>query len=102
MIQDKEELFALLRSHRDQIQNLGVRRVGLFGSFVRGKQNEASDIDVLVEFERGQKTFDHFIHLAFFLEELFKRRVEVVTPESLSPYLKPHITRNIEYVSFGS
>ena len=100
MIQDKEELFALLRSHEDEIRDLGVKRLGLFGSFTRGEQNQDSDVDVLVEFERDQKTFDHFIHLAFLLEDLFKRRVEVVTPESLSPYLKPHITRNIEYVSF--
>jgi len=101
MIQDKEELFALLRNHRNKIRDLGVKRVGLFGSFARGRQNRESDIDVLVEFERGQKTFDHFIHLAYLLEELCERRVEVITPESLSPYLKPHITQNIEYVSFG-
>jgi predicted nucleotidyltransferase len=102
MIQDKQEIFGMLRNQKDKIRSLGVKRLGLFGSFARGEQNQNSDIDVLVEFEKGQKTFDHFIHLAFFLEELFKRRVEVVTPESLSPYLKPRITSGIEYVSFGS
>ena len=102
MVQDKQELFMLLRSREDKIRGLGVKRLGLFGSFVRGEQNQTSDVDMLVEFERGQKTFDHFIHLAFLLEELLERPVEVLTPESLSPYLKPHIIRNIEYVSFGS
>lgn len=102
MIQNKAELFALLKNHEGEIRDLGVKRLGLFGSFVRGEQDQESDVDMLVEFEKGRKTFDHFIHLAFFLEKLFERRVEVVTPESLSPYLKPHITRNIQYVSFGS
>ena len=98
MVQDKQEIFGLLRGREDKIRSLGVKRLALFGSFARGEQNPDSDIDVLVEFERDQKSFDHFIHLAFFLEELFKRPVELVTPESLSPYLKPHITQNIEYV----
>lgn len=98
MVQDKQEIFILLRSQEDKIRRLGVKRLGLFGSFARGEQNRDSDIDVLVEFEKGQKNFDHFIHLAFLLEELFKRPVELVTPESLSPYLKPHIAQEIEYV----
>ncbi|WP_296758099.1 nucleotidyltransferase domain-containing protein [Roseiflexus sp.] len=57
----------------------------MFGSFVRRQQDSNSDIDVLVEFESGRKTFDNFIQVALFLEELFGRRVELVTPEALSP-----------------
>lgn len=102
MVQDKKELFSLLQSQRNKIQSFGVKRLGLFGSFARGEQNRDSDVDVLVEFEGGQKNFDHFIHLAFFLEGLFRRSVELVTPESLSPYLKPRIIESIEYVSFRS
>jgi predicted nucleotidyltransferase len=79
---------------------LGVRRLGLFGSFVRGEQHADSDIDVLVEFEQGQKSFDHFMDLCFFLEELFKRKVEVLTRESLSPHIGPHILKELEYVAF--
>ncbi|MCL6541646.1 MAG: nucleotidyltransferase domain-containing protein [Roseiflexus sp.] len=76
---------SLIREHQSQIRNLGVRRLGLFGSFVRRQQDSNSDIDVLVEFESGRKTFDNFIQVALFLEELFGRRVELVTPEALSP-----------------
>jgi hypothetical protein len=57
---------------------------------------------MLVEFEPGRKTFDAFMQLAFFLEALFGRRVELVTPESLSPYIGPHILREMEYVSFDA
>lgn len=102
MIHNKQELLSLLRSHQEEIRGFGVKRLGLFGSFFRGTPSPESDVDLIVEFERGEKTFDHFIELSFLLEELFKRPVELVTPESMSPYLKPHITKNVEYVPFGS
>lgn len=69
-------------------------------SYVRDKPDETSDVDLLVEFERGQKTFDHFIALSFLLEDLLRRRVELVTPEGLSPYIEPHILQEVEYVAF--
>ena len=101
-VQTKEHVLLLMQEHQHQIRAFGVRQLGLFGSFVRGQQESESDVDVLVEFEAGQKTFDAFIQLAFFLEELFGRRVELVTPESLSPYISPHILREIEYVRFDA
>jgi predicted nucleotidyltransferase len=90
-----------LQAHREAIRALGVRRLGLFGSFGRGEQDAESDVDLLVEFEPGQKTFDGFMRLAFYLEALFGRRVELVTPESLSPYIGPHILSEVTYVQLG-
>src|SRR5919205_76496 len=55
------------------------------------------DVDILVEFEEGRKSFDNFMRLSFFLEELFGRRVELLTAESLSPHIGPHILREVEY-----
>ena len=55
-------------------------------------------MDILVEFDPGLKTFDNFIHLAFFLEDILKRRVELVTPDALSPYIGPHIMKEVESV----
>src|SRR3990172_2881072 len=101
-VQAKEHILALLREHEAQIKALGVKRLALFGSFVRGQQSIDSDVDVLVEFTPGGKTFDNFSQLAFFLEGLFGRRVELITPESLSPYLGPHILNEIEYVTFDT
>jgi len=91
-----------MQAHQSQIRAFGVRRLGLFGSFARGQQNESSDIDLLVEFDPRQKTFDAFMNLCFFLEDLLQRRVELVTPESLSPYIGPHILREVEYVPLGA
>ncbi|MCI0439645.1 MAG: nucleotidyltransferase family protein [Chloroflexi bacterium] len=99
-VQAKEQVLSLIRSHQCEIKNLGVKRLGLFGSFVRGEQNAESDVDMLVEFEAGKKSFDAFMNLAFFLEDLFERRVELVTLESLSPFISPHVLEEIEYVSF--
>ncbi len=101
-VQTKEQLLALLRDHQAHISALGVKRLGVFGSFMHGRPKVDSDVDVLVEFVPGRKTFDNFIQLAFFLERLFDRHVELVTPESLSPFLGPHILSEVEYVPFDA
>jgi hypothetical protein len=97
-VQSKEEIVTLLLSHRKEIETLGVKKIGLFGSFRKNMQGKQSDVDLLVEFVRGKKSFRNFISLAFFLEDLLNRKVELVTPESLSPYLKPSILKETEYV----
>ena len=102
MIERKKDLFALLAKHHEQLKQFGVKRWGVFGSFARDQQNARSDVDILVEFEQGKKSFDNFMHLAFFLEEQVGRRVELVTPESLSPHIGPHILREVEYAPIGS
>lgn len=84
----------ILKSHEREIkEKFGVRRIGLFGSFARGEQKDTSDVDILVEFE--EPTFDNFMNLAFFLEDLFGRRVELVTPDSLSPYIAPYVKKEV-------
>lgn len=100
MVQTKENILTILKRNEDRIKTFGVKRLGLFGSFVRKDSNDESDVDFLVEFEKDKKTFDNFIHLSFFLEELMKRRIELVTHESLSPYFKPYINEEVEYVVF--
>jgi predicted nucleotidyltransferase len=100
-INNKSELFSALLRNQARLRQYGVKRCGVFGSFARGKQTDQSDVDILVEFEPGKKSFDNFMKLAFFLEETFGRRVELVTPESLSPYIGPHILREVEYASTG-
>ena len=101
-VHTKEDVLSLLRENRNRFLALGVKRLGLFGSFVRDDPSPTSDIDLLVEFEPGQKTFDHFMELCFLLEDILPRRVEVVTPESLSPHIGPHILKEIEYVSIAA
>jgi predicted nucleotidyltransferase len=97
-IQTKEDLFNILLQYKDTFKSYGVNKIGLFGSFVKGSQNAESDVDLLVEFLPDKKNFRNFINLAFFLEDMLNRKVELVTVESLSPYLKPYILQEVEYV----
>ncbi len=98
MVQTRAEIVRILQKHQAQVQSLGVKRLGLFGSFVREDARPESDVDFWVEFEPGQKTFDNFMGLVFLLEELLQRPVELVTPESVSPYIRPYIESELEYV----
>ena len=97
----KEHVLSVIRTHA-ALSEFGVKRCGVFGSFVRDQPTSTSDVDILVEFESGKKTFDNYIHLAFFLEDLLGRPVDLITPESLSPHIGPHILREVEYVSLGA
>jgi len=99
---DKAAIFKILQSHSIQLNKLGVKRLGLFGSRVRNTPHQESDIDLLVEFEPEQKNFDNFMQVFDLLEDIFPYRVEVVTTESLSPYIKPYILKEVEYVSFNA
>jgi predicted nucleotidyltransferase len=101
-IKTKQDILEILHQNRVRLKELGVSSIGLFGSFVRGEQHHNSDIDLLVEFAVGKKTFDSFMKLVFFLEEILQRRVEVVTVESLSPYLGPHILKEVEYAALAA
>ena len=82
---------ARLAAAEPAIRALGVARLALFGSVVRDEARPDSDVDVLVQFSPGQKSYAHFIALSELLESLLRRHVELVTPEALSPFLGPRI-----------
>jgi uncharacterized protein len=69
-----------------------VKSLAVFGSMARGDDHEGSDLDVLVTFE-GPATFDNFMGLKLDLEELCGRRVDLLTPRSLSPEMRKEIDR---------
>lgn len=97
VVQTKQDILAVISENQARIRALGVRRLGLFGSFLHGEQRSDSDVDFIVEFQPGRKTFDNFMELTFLLEGLLQRRVELVTTEALSPYIGPHILEEVEY-----
>ena len=96
-ILSKEFIKQTLVDNRKALRKYGVKRIGLFGSYVRGTATAASDIDFLVELER--LTFDDYMGLALFLEELFQKDVDLVTPTSIKPGVKPYVEKEIEYVT---
>jgi uncharacterized protein len=102
-VQTKAQVIALLHEYHQELHRFGVSRCGILGSFARDTAiHPQSDVDILVAFEPDQKTFDNFIHLSFFLEDIFGRTVDLITVESLSPYIGPRILDEVEYVSVGS
>lgn len=102
-LQSKEDLLRKLRASEQAIRACGVSRLQLFGSFARGTAiGQGSDVDLLVEFEPGEKSWDHFLELSLLLEEILGRQVELVTRESLSPYIGPKILEEAEDVPLGA
>ncbi len=92
------DAISTLKVHEKFIrQKFGVKRIGIFGSFARGEEREDSDLDVLVVFEEGQKTFDNYMDLKFYLEDLFGREVDLVTEKALKPQLKDIIMKDVVY-----
>lgn len=91
---DKIILETLVKN-KNILEKYDVKKIGLFGSFVRGEQKKNSDIDFLVEFETPD--FDNFMDLAFFLEDLFGRKVELITNGSISSHIQPYIEKEVKW-----
>jgi uncharacterized protein len=95
----KKFIVNTISERKSQITDLGVKTVGLFGSYCRNTQTEESDIDLLVDFRPDAYNYDNFINLCFLLDDLFiDKKVEVVTVMSLSPHIGPKILKTVEYV----
>lgn len=95
-MKDREEILRRLREHQQAIRKLGVRRLGLFGSIARGEGDLTSDLDFLVELE--QSTFDAYMNVKFFLEDLFQCPVDLVMADTIKPRLREGILKETVYV----
>ncbi len=99
MMLDKGYIVNTLIYNKSKIADLGISQIGLFGSYARNEQHEKSDIDIFVEFQPQKETFDNFMDLCFFLDDLFAGiKVEVVTKNGLSPIIGSKILKEVEYV----
>jgi len=97
-VNTKKDIQDSIAESHSILNGLGVKSIGLFGSFLRDEAQKDSDVDLLVDFHSGKKSFDNFMELSFYLEDLFGRRVEIITPQSLSKHIGPHILKEIEIV----
>ena len=94
----RDQAILRLLAAEAEIRALGVNRLALFGSVLRGEARPDSDVDILVEFSPGAKTFDRFLELSELLEDRLERRVELVTLGALSPFIGPRILTEAEDV----
>lgn len=96
-VQTKDQIFDRVRSHQSALKQFGAARLGLFGSFVRGEQTTESDVDFVVEFQEGKKTFRNFINMVYYLEKVMGREVELLTWEGMASFVKREAEKEIEY-----
>ncbi|MBI2629304.1 nucleotidyltransferase domain-containing protein [Candidatus Pacearchaeota archaeon] len=89
-----KEIIKILSIHKSEINKYGVKKIGLFGSFAKGKQNDKSDVDILVEFYNA--SFDNYMGLKLFLENLFGRNIDLVIEKGLKPELS-YIKKEVIY-----
>ena len=89
---ERDQVIRLISEQQQALDRLGVEMLSLFGSVAREDAQPDSDIDVLVDF-REKATFDRYMDLKFFLEDLLGARVDLVTRNALRPSMRPSIER---------
>lgn len=89
----RARILKTLRDNDEPLKKYSVKRIGLFGSYARGRQKRGSDIDFLVEFEKP--TYDNFYDLIVYLEKLFRRKVQVLTPAALETMRVKEVAQDI-------
>ena len=98
----RQDIIRKLKENFDTLKRFKVKRIGIFGSSVRDEVKENSDIDIVVEFEKGEGTFKNVGVLIDFLEKLFGREIDLLTPDGIESiridFIKEKIKRDVEYV----
>ena len=95
------EIKEILEKHNNYIrQTFHVSEIGIFGSFVKGREkaDNSSDVDILITFKKGYKDFFNYMRLKYYLENLLGREVDLVIKEAVKPRLKKRIFSEVEYV----
>ncbi|GAB6284305.1 MAG: nucleotidyltransferase family protein [Methanoregula sp.] len=88
-----------LMSHIDEIrETYKVSRIGVFGSISREEDSPESDVDILIDFIPGKVKYRAFIGLADALEQILSRPVDLITVNSLSPYMRPVIEKEVIWI----
>lgn len=88
-----------MNANSAKIKSYGVESLSLFGSLAKGMPDAESDVDLLINFDPEQKSYDNFMELSFFLEDLLGRKVEIIRTQSLNKYIGPHILNQAENVA---
>ena len=95
---DRDQILSSIRQNQTTLSQLGVKRLAIFGSVARGEATSNSDIDILVTFQ-GSITFDRYMDLKIYLEDLLGYSVDLVISDVLHPRLKPYVEGDAVYVA---
>lgn len=86
----------VLRRHLPELRDrYSVKSLGVFGSYVRGKQKKRSDLDLLVEFDEAPSLFE-YVNLENYLSDLVGIKVDLVMKKTLKPYIGQRILAEVE------
>ncbi len=94
----KNDILKILKEKKESLAHIGVKEIGLFGSYSKDLQDKGSDIDLLVDFYKNQETFDNLMSVYDILEDAFRNyKIEVVTKNGLSKHIGSYIITETEY-----
>ena len=91
-----KKIVVAIQEHKDELRNLEVKQIGLFGSYLKGNPKRGSDIDFIAAFRKP--SFDNYMDLKFLLEKILRKKVDLVTENSLKPDFK-YVKKEALYVS---
>lgn len=90
-----KEILKKIEEKSSDIKKYNVKKIGLFGSYLKNKQHTNSDIDILVSFDK--EGFDNYMDLLFLLERILKRKIDLVIENDLRPELR-YVKKEARYV----
>ena len=92
----KEAILAFLKNRKEYLaQKYGVRKIGLFGSYIRDEATSESDVDIIVDMP---SSFDNYFDLKYYLEEHLKVKVDLVKEKNIRAFIKDRIQQELQYV----
>lgn len=96
---NKSEILQKLSSNLKRFADFGVLEIGVFGSILKNDNDMVNDLDILVSFDKGSKSFDNYFDLKFFLESLFKINVDLVMKNKLKAEIRDEILESVIYAA---
>lgn len=95
---NRDKVIEIIKENKTQIEKLGAFRIGLFGSYARSENNSASDIDLIIDIKKDSHTFDNFMNITIMLEDIFGKKVDLLTRDSIDTNFYNAIKSEIIYV----
>ncbi len=97
-----DKMMGLIKEHKKELnKRFGVKKIGVFGSYAKRKETPKSDIDIYVEFNIEELTFDKYMELLKYLEHLLGRKIDIITQGGVEtirvPYIKEDIKNSVVY-----
>jgi predicted nucleotidyltransferase len=97
-MRDIEELKQILNKHKESLkEEYMIKEIGVFGSYIKNKEQEASDIDILVDFQNAVDLLT-FVHLKNHLSDLLQVDVDLVMKKALKPGIGERVLKEVVYI----